>query len=237
MTFNIAQAFDAIGAALHVETDGHAFEIDVVHQGGRELFSLRYPHGDTIVAEAIDVHPPLRHLVLDVTGDRMPVSGRFLCGHDERHWFVASLPFHRRTQTVRRAMETLKPPEVLREQSRKGVRHRRHRRRTAAYIRQGEWFFLPRPKMHVPVSAIVRNSELVRPGGKPHRVEQLFQSEDGTLTFVRGNVSHPDHATIHLDGWHRVLRNTEALPAPPPVVEQNSIVVEHDAVIRMAYVD
>lgn len=27
--------------------------------------------------------------------------------------------------------------------------------------------------------------------------------------FVRGAVSHSDHATIRLDGWHRVLMNTE----------------------------
>ena len=27
--------------------------------------------------------------------------------------------------------------------------------------------------------------------------------------FVRGKVSHPDHATIRLDGWHRVEMNTE----------------------------
>jgi hypothetical protein len=27
--------------------------------------------------------------------------------------------------------------------------------------------------------------------------------------YVRGRVSHLDHATIHLDGWHRVAMNTE----------------------------
>jgi hypothetical protein len=28
--------------------------------------------------------------------------------------------------------------------------------------------------------------------------------------FVKGTVRHPDHATIVLEGWHRVLMNTEA---------------------------
>ena len=28
--------------------------------------------------------------------------------------------------------------------------------------------------------------------------------------YVRGRVSHPDHKTIVLDGWHRVLMNTES---------------------------
>jgi hypothetical protein len=68
---------------------------------------------------------------------------------------------------------TMKPAIVLREQKRKGVKHRRHRRKTAAYVRQGEWFFLPRPNMHVGELA-VRNGQLVRAGGKPHRVEWLY---------------------------------------------------------------
>ena len=66
-------------------------------------------------------------------------------------------------------MESLKPEIVRREQKRKGVKHRRHRRKTAAYIRQGEWFFLPRPMMHVGDLA-VRNGQLVRGAGKPHRI-------------------------------------------------------------------
>jgi hypothetical protein len=27
--------------------------------------------------------------------------------------------------------------------------------------------------------------------------------------YVRGRVSHPDHRTIHLNGWHQVVMNTE----------------------------
>jgi hypothetical protein len=27
--------------------------------------------------------------------------------------------------------------------------------------------------------------------------------------FARGTVRHPDHATIELNGWHRVVMNTE----------------------------
>jgi hypothetical protein len=27
--------------------------------------------------------------------------------------------------------------------------------------------------------------------------------------FARGTVRHPDHATIELHGWHRVVMNTE----------------------------
>ena len=149
----------------------------------------------------------------------------YLCGHDERHWFVASLPFGRRTTTVRGAMESLKPALVLREQKRKGVKHRRHRRQTAAYVRQGEWFFLPRPMMHVGDSA-VHNARLVRNGGKPHRVEWLYRPEGRDETFVRGAVSHPDHKTIYLQVWHRVVQNNEAEPTPVA-----------RPITRMAYLD
>ena len=224
MSIDMREAFDAIGADVLVEVAGNAFEIDIRHSGDREFYQLQYPLGDTIQAEAVDVKPRLRHLVLDVTGWRLPISGRFLCGHDERHWFVASLPFSRRTMTVLGAMEALKPAVVLREQHRKGVRHRRYRRKTAAYVRQGEWFFLPRPMMHVGDIGVIRNGELARPGGKPHRVEWLFRA--GDKSFVRGAISHPDHETIYLQVWHRVVQNNEAQPAP-----------QVQEFTRMAYVD
>lgn len=225
MATELQQAFETIGANVHVQWAGDAFEIDVRRSGDRETFQLTYPLGDTIQADVLDVKPRLRHLVLDVTGWRLPVSGRYLCGHDERHWFVASLPFAHRTVTVRGAMEALKPAIVLREQERKGVRHRRYRRKTAAYVRQGEWFFLPRPMMHVGELA-TRNGRLARPGGKPHRVEWLFRPEGGNETFVRGAISHPDHATIYLQAWHRVVQNAEAEPTPIA-----------RPVMRMAYLD
>jgi hypothetical protein len=225
MATALQQAFEAMGADVVVRVAGNAFEIDVRQNGERETFQLTYPAGDTIQADVLDVKPRLRHLVLDVTGWRLPVNGRYLCGHDERHWFVAALPFARRTATVRGAMEALKPAIVLREQDRKGVRHRRYRRKTAAYVRQGDWFFLPRPMMHVGKLA-TRNGQLVRPGGKPHHVEWLYRPKGGSETFVRGAVSHPDHATINLQVWHRVVQNAEAEPAPIA-----------RPVTRMAYLD
>jgi hypothetical protein len=213
MTTETLRAFDEIGAEATIETHGNAFEIDVLRNGDREMFKLTYPWSDEITADVLDVKPKLRHLVLDVTGWRLPIGGRYLCGHDERHWFVASLPFDRVTTTVRDAMEALKPDAVRREQKRKGVKHRRYRRKTAAYVRQGEWFFLPRPMMHVGELA-VRNGQLVRNGGKPHRVEWIYRPEGRDETFVRGAVSHPDHKTIYLQVWHRVVQNNEVEPTP-----------------------
>ena len=226
MNTNIQKAFEQIGAEAATMTRGHRFEIDVRKLDGREQFALTYPLSDHVTTEVMDVHPKLRHLVLDVSGWHLPIGGRFLCGHDERHWFVASLPFDRRSTTVKGAMEVLKPDIVRREQRRKGVTHRRHRRKTAAYVRQGEWFFLPRPKMHVGELA-TRNGRLVRQGGgKPHRAQWIYQPPGRDETFVRGAVSHPDHATLYLQEWHRVVQNNET--PPPPVARP---------VTRMAYYD
>ncbi len=225
MTTTIQEAFKAIGADALVETEGDVFEIDIRQNGDREVFQLTYPSSDVITAEVMDIRPKQRHLVLDVTGWRLPIAGRYLCGHDERHWFVAGVPFGRHTHTVRDAMESLKPDIVRREQKRKGVKHRLHRRKTAAYVRQGEWFFLPRPMMHVGDLA-ERNGQLVRGRGKPHRAEWLYRPEGRDETFVRGAVKHSDHATIYLQVWHRVVQNNEAEPTPAT-----------EAFMRMAYLD
>src|SRR5688572_1241903 len=127
MSVDIRNAFDAIGAEMLMEPANNIFEIDVRQNGGREVYRLTNPRADTILIEAVDVKPKLRHLVLDVSGWRLPIGGRFLCGHDEQHWFVATLPFDRKTMTVRGAMEALKPEIVRREQSRMGVKHRLYR--------------------------------------------------------------------------------------------------------------
>ncbi|MFV1967713.1 MAG: hypothetical protein ACC628_19965 [Pirellulaceae bacterium] len=77
MTAEIRHAFEAIGAEMVVETVGNVFEIDVRQNGDRELYRLKYPLADTIRAEVLDVKPKQRHLVLDVSGWRLPINGRY----------------------------------------------------------------------------------------------------------------------------------------------------------------
>lgn len=213
MNMELQRAFGEIGALLADETFGRRFEIDIVTQDQREAYQLQRPLDDALTFEVMDVNRHLRHLVLDVTGSRLPISGRYLCGHDESHWFVAGLPFGRNTGSVRGAMESLKPAIVRREQRRKGVRHRRDRRRTAAYIRQGEWFFLPRPKMRVPELLVEYDAQLAREGGKPHLVDELYRAPGRDEIFVRGRVRHADHESIRFEFWHRVVQNNELVPA------------------------
>jgi len=51
----------------------------------------------------------------------MAPGGKFLCGHDERHWFVAAVP-GRGVSNVRTAMEALKPAAVRLESAREDHR-------------------------------------------------------------------------------------------------------------------
>jgi hypothetical protein len=243
--------FAKIGASLKVEpvsTWGSAFTLDVRATRREEYFLLRV--GPALAAEAefipLNVAPRLRHLLLMsvVPGDR---PGKFLCGHDERHWFVAGVGA---VSTVRDALDSLKPPTARQSQLAQGVpRSQWNRRHNAGYIRQGEWFFIPRPGFVPDPKRLLLSDEPIRRGrGKPHRVEWLYR-EGGDSVYVHdrfpngltpaaygaflqrepeakhwpwrvmlrgmnvyafGRVRHPDHKTVVLPFWHRVVMNAES---------------------------
>jgi hypothetical protein len=225
--------------------------IDIGHDRHGEFFDIQ-AEGDADV-KVLDVQPKDRHLLLMVRrASERPhqpdIKDKFLCGHDERHWFVAGVPEKAPVSTVVTAKEALKPDEVRsREQGKKGKRKKRLRRKTDVFVRQGEWFFIPAPEVKVNEKMIFTNEPISRGRGKPHMVEELYR-EGGTtvyvcgqypnglttdeyrkllkanpdaekwnwrtmarnpVVYVRGKVWHPDHATIRLDGWHRVEMNTE----------------------------
>ena len=146
-------------------------------------------------------------------------------------------------------MEALKPAEVRTAQARTRLRGTHQTwRKNAAFVRQGEWFFIPEPGFAADEKLVLRWEPLRRGnGGKPHWTESLYRT-GGELVYVcgrhpngvtepqyrsilsaspkakgwgwramrrnpgvyvRGRVRHPDHATITLHGWHRVVMNTE----------------------------
>lgn len=132
----------------------------------------------------LDVQPRDRHLVL-MSRERGE-KHRFLLGHDERHWFVASIPEGTPVSRVRDAKLALKPAAVVASESR--VRSReRDRRRNAARIRQGEWFFVPATNASMNLLLLLRNEPLVRSrGGKPHLCEQLYRFGGETVYVSPG---------------------------------------------------
>jgi hypothetical protein len=152
--------------------------VDVRRDTGGEYFDVRCDPRVTV--EAADVRAKGRHLLLVA---RVPVEraaeaprSTFLCGHDEKAWFVAAIPETAGASDVQAAMDALKPAAVWEEIRRRGVPlSQRDSRRTAAFVRQGEWFFLPRPHVNVSRSRALRNEPIRRGAGKPHVCQFLYR--------------------------------------------------------------
>lgn len=101
-------AFDSAGViSLDVQADRKGEFFEIVRQPGVEA-----------ELAVLDVQPTDRHLLLLVRQGKD--KSKFLCGHDERHWFVAGIPETAPVGTVRQAKEALKPVEVQTAQARKG---------------------------------------------------------------------------------------------------------------------
>src|SRR5687767_9869874 len=98
MNTNLLDAkFARIGARLKVSDRpsrrtrmAGVISLDVQSDRSGEFFEIaRQPGGDIEVA-VLDVRPDERHLLLLVREGKE--KNKFLCGHDERHWFVAGIP-------------------------------------------------------------------------------------------------------------------------------------------------
>jgi hypothetical protein len=261
MKVSIEHAFEAIGARVKVHTVPNGFlhhlrgdrerteqpvRIDIVQARDGQAFDIalrwnvKLSVGDTI--------PDDRHLLLiaEHVDYGFEQFSRFLCGHDERAWFVAAIPESAEVATVQEAKDALKPQEVwdaIREFE--VPMEDRDLRWTNGFIRQGEWFFLPRPCMEVDSAFILRNEPIQRGGGKPHWCEFVYRT-GGEIVWVNhkypngltreeyvkldaserrpwgwremtrnadvyanGLVRHPDHHSIVLPYWHKVVMNTE----------------------------
>jgi hypothetical protein len=157
--------------------------VDIQRDRGGEFFELRVPKhlSDALEVSVPQIEPKQRHLLLHVrkSADK-PQLDRFLCGHDEREWFVAAVPGG--ASSVRQAMDALQPVEVRQALSRGHVSSRkRYARKNRAFRRQGEWFFVREPSLVVNEKLILRDEPLRRGAGKPHLVEEIFRSGGETV--------------------------------------------------------
>jgi hypothetical protein len=76
-----------------------------------EYFDVIKPVQLQAELQVLDVQPVDRHLLLMVREDKD--KHKFLCGHDERHWFVAAIPEKAPVGTVRQAKEARKPSDIV----------------------------------------------------------------------------------------------------------------------------
>lgn len=184
--------FEKMGARLRIERGierprfgGSALSpgpvvIDVLRDQDGEYFQINVEPG-AVELHVEDVRAKDRHLLLLARLTREDRKDKFLCGHDERAWFVAAVPSKRGVSSVSTAMEALKPPVVRRVQDAIQLRQRdRNRRRNEAFIRQGEWFFIPVPGFE-PRGAVHRNEPLQRGAGNPHMCAYLCRAGGETV--------------------------------------------------------
>ncbi len=204
------------------------YAIDIRRDDHGEFFELRVPDilRDSVDVTVMQAEPKERHLLLLVRkAAAKPQLDRFLCGHDEREWFVAAVPGG--ASSVRQAMEALQPKDVRDALARNHVSSRkRYTRKNRAFRRQGEWFFVPEPSFVVNEKLVLRNEPLRRGGGKPHLVEQLFRSGGETVHVCS---RHPNGVTP--DEYRSILqRNPDAARWGWQVMRRNPGVYARGAV-------
>ncbi len=162
----------------------------------------------------LDVQPKDRHLLLMV---RQPaerpglpdIKDKFLCGHDERHWFVAGVPEAAPVSNVVTAKEALRPVFVRNlESGKKGKLKQRQRRRTKFHP-SGRVVLHSDCGMTANEKLVLHNEPLRRGGGKPHVCEFLYRVGGTTVAvcgqYPNGALSNSNCNTVCWRGLRRVF--------------------------------
>ena len=136
-----------------------------------------------------------------------PQLDRFLCGHDEREWFVAAVPGG--ASSVRQAMDSLQPKDVREALTRHHVSSRkRYARKNRAFRRQGEWFFVPEPSFVVDEKLVLRNEPLRRGSGQA-------APRGATLPHGRRDGSRVQPPSERRQPGRSIARSCSAIPTQP----------------------
>jgi hypothetical protein len=251
---HLRRSFAKIGARLRISSatglEPGRIRLNVLTDDEGEFFDLGVSPESPPEVTVINIEPKDQHLLL-LARDAQGRKSKYLLGEDERHLFVAGLPRLAPAGTVRQAKQALRPPEVQARQV--GLSEKvRNRRKNSAFLRQGEWFFIPAPDLTPDPLRILHDEPISRGNGsKPHILEFCYR-EGGETVYVssqypngvdgiefarlqkfdrqktaseriwdwrqmkreavvygKGKCSHPDHRTIVLHEWCRVLLNEE----------------------------
>ena len=200
------------------------FQLSIAIKGSknkREIFRL-YPGHEENEVRVIDADPNNQQLILlvnepsrqfinqewnsktnrfeDVPHSTPGFIRKYLLGMDEAHLFITELPREGAINKVKEAHKILKPEYVIKsEKDRKRIK------------RQGEWFFIPvtpeEQKIINDHENFIEKKESIDGGANPHIAELLLSVQEEI--FVKGKIKHVEHRTLKLNGWFRVLRNTE----------------------------
>ena len=220
-TMHIKRQFAKIGARSIVRLDESRFArtgvaIDVGRDGEGEFFDIAFGQGSRPEVSVVDAQPRLRHLLL--MSREADGKHKFLCGHDERHWFVAAVPERASVSNVKTAFEALRPRAATNRLLRRKVKRKdRNRRRNEAFLRQGEWFFIPAGEQQFPELLILRNEPLRRGSGKPHICEELVRT-GGEMVYV--SPQHPNG--ISPQRYRKIMSGNSKLRHLPWMVQRRN---------------
>lgn len=213
----LERKFDEVGVPLELVPDREWFAINVGRNRAGEWITLSPGDAEVEVMDADRAHRQLLLLVKSENAFGRRGKSKILCGRDERTLFAVTVPGQLRSpvNTVAAAHEALKPAELRIAATRagRGPRHRRPK-----FVRQGDWFFVPRPDLPRDLLGTRKKVHLGNTGGNPHIVDYLRGDERRFRDWLgrelawgpvlaRGFVRHRDHRTIHLRCWHEVFPN------------------------------
>lgn len=174
---DLQKHFKKMGARVKVRPSRQRLAFDIKRDRDGEYFEIQ-TNGERL--ELLQEQPKAKHLLLYAdNGDR------FLCGHDERHWFVAGI--EGKVSTVADAKRSLLPQAVRQSVDTKSPALV-NQRRNDVFIRQGEWFFVPTDE---PLEGrpILKNELLQRTAAsKPHLCQELIRFGGEQVHIVRSGV-------------------------------------------------
>lgn len=197
----ILRSFARIGTVADCRTGRwRGVSVNIERIGRMERYLLS--HADDIDIAVIDVQPRDRHLLLMVKDptEKEVANSKFLCGHDERHYFVAAIPEAAAATTVESAKQALKPREIVQLEERLGIKssdiHSRRRRlgNGVKIYRQGEFMFVPAPDFEPPQPLGILHDEIMtrtslngdrRHSGNPHIAKELYREGGGRVYVHR----------------------------------------------------
>jgi hypothetical protein len=237
---SLRRHFSRMGARVFVQHFRAPQQVKIRINVGRdrsgEFFDIGCEEG--VVPEVLDVQPPICHLVLMVRDGE--ARNKFLLGRDERHLFAAAVPGDN-VHDVRTAIANLRPTEIgnskaIRQgewffvpdrsvEEKDAVIHRNEPLSRGAgskphicaqMVRHGGQTVMVCPEYPTGIElGEYQQLIAINANARKHGWQRMTRDAE---VYVRGEVRHRDHRTIHLDGWHRVYMNRERLARHAPQI-------------------
>jgi len=238
----VEKQFNAIGARVKVSAPRQgSLLLDVKNDKEGEFFDLQVKKGIELLI--LDSQKKDRHLLLMARDPENP-KAKFLCGHDERHWFTCAIPEHISVTNVFQAKQALKPKELQDIESREGLKtkylHKRHRKLKSGkkIHRQGEFMFIPQLNFQLKENfeTVIHKNEPMRGGGSNmHYAQFLYRCGGESVMvnsqFARNGISQQQYETLIKSNTAAKAASWQSMVQNPDVYVKGKIShIQHETV-------